>query len=403
MDPAPANTPLPRAAAAIGHGIGDGLHRGAQLYVSRDGRVIADAAFGEARPGVAMTPDSVVLWLSSTKPVAAVAVAQLWERGLVALDDRVAAFISEFGVNGKDAITLRHILTHTAGFRGPLNNFAAGTWDELVARACNLRQEPGWVPGHKAGYHVASSWFVLGELVRRIDPQHRTFDRYVREMIFEPLGLNDAWVGMPPERFRAYDADGRLAWMFSTEKDEPDPHTAGNDEPGNVIPRPGANGRGPIRALGRLYESLLVAVTRPPPPSGGGGGEGARGGKVAPLPARAPRLLNPQTIEAMTARHRTGMYDQTFRHVVDYGLGFIINSATYGADTVPYGYGPHASSRAFGHSGAQSSLGMADPEHGLVIAAAFNGMPGEARHHARMRELLGAIYEDLALAEPPGM
>ena len=102
----------------------------------------------------------------------------------------------------------------------------------------------------------------------------------------------------------------------------------------------------------------------------------------------------------MTARHRVGMYDQTFRHVVDFGLGFIVNSAMYGVDTVPYGYGPHASPRAFGHSGAQSSVGMADPEHGLVIAVAFNGMPGEARHHARIREVLAAIYEDLGLDDP---
>jgi hypothetical protein len=55
--------------------------------------------------------------------------------------------------------------------------------------------------------------------------------------------------------------------------------------------------------------------------------------------------------------------------------------------------------RAYGHGGNQSSLGMADPEHGLVVATVFNGMPGEEAHANRMRLLMAAVYEDLGLVE----
>src|SRR5688572_28910496 len=93
------------------------LHVGAQMYVSLNGEPVACFGMGEARSGVAMTADTLMLWLSSVKPVGAVAIAQLWEQGELELDDRVADYIPEFGVKGKEGITIRHLLTHTGGFR----------------------------------------------------------------------------------------------------------------------------------------------------------------------------------------------------------------------------------------------------------------------------------------------
>src|ERR1700722_19795159 len=108
---------LPATRAAILDGIGAGTHLGAQLYVSLRGEAQADAALGESRPGRELRRDDLMLWLSSTKPVAAVALAQLWERGLLEIDDPVVRHIPEFAAHGKSAITLRHLLTHTAGIR----------------------------------------------------------------------------------------------------------------------------------------------------------------------------------------------------------------------------------------------------------------------------------------------
>ena len=112
-----ADAALPRTRTAIEEGIRQGLHLGAQIYLSHNGATVADSAFGEVRPGEPLTPDHLMLWLSSTKPVGAVALARLWERGRLELDDPIVRFIPEFGANGKDRITLRHILTHTAGIR----------------------------------------------------------------------------------------------------------------------------------------------------------------------------------------------------------------------------------------------------------------------------------------------
>src|SRR5258706_11144317 len=110
---------------------------------------------------------------------------------------------------------------------------------------------------------------------------------------------------------------------------------------------------------------------------------------------RGRGILSPQAVEAMTARHRVNTLDKTFGAVIDWGLGFMINSGIYGKAETPYQFGPWASPRTFGHSGNQSSVGFADPEKGVVAVVMFNGMAGGARHQAPIRETLGAALEDL--------
>lgn len=351
-------------------GMQSGEHIGAQLAISRGGESLADFAVGESRPGVPMTPSTIMLWLSSTKPIAAVAILQLHERGLLQLDQRVAEFIPAFAAGSKENIQIFHLLTHTGGFRTALLGEPETEWDEVIRRICIARREPGWTPGNKAGYHVATSWYILGELVRRIDG--RFFSDYVREEIFLPLGMRDSWIGIPIEQFRAY--GDRIGQMQQTERADQPPYRWSTEQ-GATKCAPGANGHGPIRELVEFYEMLL--------------GGGSRGDA---------QIIKAESVQRMTSRQRKGMFDETFKHVMDWGLGLIINSSRYGAETVPYGYGRYASDPTFGHSGSQSSAGFADPERQLAVGIVFNGMPGERAHQARMRAVCDAIYEDLGLA-----
>lgn len=393
----PADVPFTawsRTLDALRRGVEDGLHHGGQLYVARDGQVLADFAFGLRRQDQPMTRDSRMIWLSSTKPVAAVAIAQLWERGELELDDPVTRFLPEFGQKGKEAITLRHILTHTGGFRMLGLPWPKASWEELIERICATKIEPRWVPGERAGYHQQGSWFILGEVIRRIDG--RPFERYSREALFEPLGMDDCWVGMPAEIFRE-DPD-RIAPLYDTAVQNGD--GSPGSEPGwRPFPmhredrmthaNPAASGAGPMHQLARLYHMLL--------------GRGELDGQ---------RLLLPQTVEALTCPHRVGLYDRTFKAPMDWGLGLIVNSEHYHEDDdpatadgsdgpdearMPYGYGRYASRRTFGHSGRQSSAAFADPVQRLVIALAVNGLPGDEPHRARTQAITEGIYEDLGL------
>ncbi len=365
----PSGRLLPRTSGALEKGREAGLHLGGQLYISIGLECVADRAFGEARPAEALTPEHLMLWLSSSKPVAVLAIARLWEAGRLDLDDPVATHIPEFGTRGKEAITVRHLLTHTGGFRLLRVGWPRAPWDQIIERICNARLEPRWIPGRTAGYHRASSWFILGELVRRLGG--RPFERYVREEIFEPLGMDDSWIGMPDELYDDYSP--RLAPVYDTEKRPPKPHGWHARTPVTHC-SPAGGGWGPVNQLARIYEALLA------------------GGRLDDA-----RIVSPQTVAALTARHRVGAEDKTFRAKIDWGLGFVLNSDHYGRTTLPYAYGRHSSPRSFGHSGYRSSTAFADPEHDLVVALAVNGTPGEDDHRRRFEEVLSAIYEDLEL------
>jgi CubicO group peptidase (beta-lactamase class C family) len=361
---------LPRTAAELEAGIRDRMQLGGQIHLSLRGESVADAGFGSARPGEPMRRDHLMLWMSSTKPLAALAIARLWEEEKLALDDPVALHVPEFAQGGKEAVTIRHLLTHTGGLRMLDTGWPALGWEGIVARVSAQRLEPRWVPGRKAGYHLASSWFVLGEIVRRLDG--RPFERWVREELFLPLGAEDGWVGMPADQREAYGE--RIAPMYEAANGTLVENDAVRGDRLTVC-SPGGNGCGPLAALARVYAML------------------ANGGALD-----GRRYLRPQTVEALVARHRVGRVDVTFRTKLDWGLGFIVNSAHYGDPAVPYGYGPHAGPRTWGHSGARSSTAFHDPEARLTVSLAVNGMPGDEVHRARFERLAGAIYEDLGLA-----
>src|SRR4051812_21902437 len=113
-------------------GIDEGLQLGAQICVLQDGKPVIDDAIGEARFGVPMTRESINWWLSAVKPITAVAICQLWEKEKLGLDDRVSRFIPEFARGGKEAITIRHLLTHTGGFRAVSSNSSPEPWDDII-------------------------------------------------------------------------------------------------------------------------------------------------------------------------------------------------------------------------------------------------------------------------------
>ncbi len=359
--------PLPRTSAVIEHGMEKGLHVGAQLYVALQGNVIANLAFGLARPGVPMTTDTLMLWMSSTKPVATVAIAQLWERGQITLDDSVSRHVPEFATHGKETVTIRHLLTHTVALRHEIP-WSMGNWDEVINRLCQSELKPHWLPGKKAGYQPSAGWFMLGEIIRRVDG--RDFSRYAREEIFLPLGMKDSWIGMSVQTYRDYGDRMGVMHQLHQGKLRPDPRA----ELAATICRPGGSGHGPIRELARFYEMLRCHGT-----------------------VDGVKTLQPQTVEALTARHRVGMMDHTFHHVMDWGLGVMIDSKWYEKDSLPYAFGQHTSHRTFGHGGNQSSVAFCDPETGVVVAWVFNGMPGEEAHHHRRREISAAIEHDLGL------
>ncbi len=369
---------LPKTRAALEQGRAEGLHHGAQLYVSHRGDTLCDAAIGEVRPGEPLTADHLMLWLSAGKPVTAAAIVRLCEmedgpNAKLALDDPVARHLPAFakGQPDKRRVTIRHLLTHTAGLPDADPRYPEATWDDSIARLCDAPLAADWTVGRTAGYHPKASWFLLGEIVRRV--AGRPADEWISEDWLKPAGVEGVRFRFALEELAA--VRDRVAPLFRRQGGEL--VDAGMTTDAHLTRwSPGSSLRCTAATTGDFLRSLNASRA------------------YSDFP-----LLGGLAAEAMTARHRVGEFDRTFQHVVDFGLGVIVDSNRYGADTVPYGYGPHCSPRTFGHGGSQSSIAFCDPEHDLVVAWATNGMCGEPKHQRRNRAINAAIYEDLGLAD----
>lgn len=146
-----------------------------------------------------MTLDTVFDLASITKPVAtATSIMLLVERGQVRLGDPVSRYIPEFAQNGKDSITIEHLLTHQGGLipDNPLDDYNHGV-DEAWRRIWELT--PVEAVGTKFIY-TDVGFITLGEVVRRVTG--KTLDEFATENIFAPLGMTETSY-LPSDKLRA--------------------------------------------------------------------------------------------------------------------------------------------------------------------------------------------------------
>ena len=180
---------------AFAENIAEGLDAGASLAVSVDGEPVVDVWGGvDPLTGRAWQRDSVTIGFSVTKGVAAIALLQLVERGLVDLDATVATYWPEFAAAGKGNVTVRELASHRAGLPVIELDDILGVADWDVATSTLAAQEPQYDTTKYFAYHALSFGFLVGEVVRRASGQD--FGAYVDEHISRPLGL-DLWVGQP--------------------------------------------------------------------------------------------------------------------------------------------------------------------------------------------------------------
>jgi CubicO group peptidase (beta-lactamase class C family) len=141
----------------------------------------------------------MVVVTSTTKGMAAMTLAVANARGWLDYDAPVARYWPEFAQNGKVAITVRQLLGHEAGLVLLDEKVSVEKLSDLdyVARVF-ARQKPAWPPGTRHGYHTLTIGLCMQELIRRVDPAHRTLGRFFHEEIAEPLGL-EFYIGLPRE------------------------------------------------------------------------------------------------------------------------------------------------------------------------------------------------------------
>lgn len=166
--------------------IDDGTIASCQMALARDGELVLFEALGAA------TTDDRYTIFSVTKALIAGAVWLLIGDGTLTWQTRAADLIPEFGSNGKDIVTVEHLVLHTAGFpRAPIRPDEGATREGRLRRFETWRLD--WEPGTATAYHPTSAHWVLAELIERASGMD--FREFVRARVLEPLGLSRISLG----------------------------------------------------------------------------------------------------------------------------------------------------------------------------------------------------------------
>ena len=176
------------------------VERGIQVAAYLDGKLVIDAWAGIADPtaGREVTGETLFPVFSAGKGITATAIHILNEQGKLDYDMPIAVCWPEFGKHGKDRITLRHALSHTAGI--PQMPFSPDVrdvcdWEVMCSKVADLH--PLWEPGTKMFYHAITFSWIVGETARRLDG--RDISTIIQEEICRPLGINSIFIGLPDE------------------------------------------------------------------------------------------------------------------------------------------------------------------------------------------------------------
>jgi CubicO group peptidase (beta-lactamase class C family) len=331
--------------------------RGVQVAAYLGDELIIDGWIGQANSrGTAVTGSTLFPIFSVTKGLTATAIHLQAERGLLDYESPAAAYWPEFKANGKQDITVRHLLTHQSG----LPQMPAGVtperlqdWEWCVENIAAL--EPILPVGSSAYASLSYGW-QLGELVRRTDPVHRGFAQFTREDILEPLGIDDFYVGM---KGRQHERVAELVTTNTLRTNPPplrelamppavEPGVLWNNPVLYDAVIPGAGGIANARSVARLFAMLA--------------GKGTFGGR---------RILSEDRVMACTEpRPNSGQLDPVLDQVPWIGVGgYWLGGPTPPAEPV-IGSGVHT----LASNGAGGSIAWADLDTGLAVAICHNRM-----------------------------
>ena len=347
---------------AIDVAIGERGEIGVQVAAYLDSELVIDQWGGLADETNGREVDGGTLFqvFSNVKAVTATALHIQAERGLVDYYQPMAKYWPEFGKHGKDKGTVFDALTHRIGV--PLMPVGVTPelmcdWDWMVGQIADMH--PLFEPGTRSGYMAYTFGWVVGEVVRRTDPQHRGVGQFIQEEICQPLGIGALWAGIPAE------VEDRVARLTNI---PPLPPGAPGMPPDSLRPRatppevattqevfgrpdvrqaciPGAQGIMNARSQARFYAML------------------ANGGELDGV-----RLLSEHRVRTFHVPRPPSDYDPVSGTPHNGTIGGFHFAGSPGMGAM--GSNP----LAFGHNGAGGSLGWADPTHRLAVAIQHNRM-----------------------------
>jgi CubicO group peptidase (beta-lactamase class C family) len=323
--------------------------------------------------------DTLFSIYSVTKAITSAATWILLQEGKLALGDRVADLIPEFGSHGKDIVTVEQCLVHTAGF--PSARFACGDWPDPARRLERFAGWPlEWPPGSRFVYHGSSTMWVLAELITRT--ARVDYRDFIRTRICEPLGLESLHVGLPDALHRRVADVIALGEPMSAEESATSPVDApvideamlgyANDPESRRIGGPGGGAIANAADVALFYQALLADSEQ-------------RGAGVwqAEMLHDAWRVRHPERIDGMTKQPALR------------GLGVVVAGDE---GKMWRGFAESCSRRTFGHMGAGGQISWADPETSLSFVFLTNGAQQNPARQGANGFRLSTLAAEIGLA-----
>ena len=347
---------LQRVLEFIAMEVEQGAFPGAMLIATRNGQLFVEQAWGTfadtTGPGQPLNPSVRVMFYSFTKVITATVVAMTQQDGLLDYDTPVCAYLPEFAGGGKESVTIRHLLTHSAGIPNAphLPLFTEAQWQVTIAAVCTHPLE--WQPGSRTSYHATSGMLIAAEAVRRVSGNLHWGESACQRLL-EPLGMRQTTFDRPPE--------GTLVALTPVPKEFPCPL---DEQHFPFLGHPAGGAIGSLTDMLRLLNLYLAG--------------GVWDGQV---------LLKPETLTEM---HRV-QYQPEIEQALQsgkspaheyWGLGWLLRGQT---QEHWFGFGNIASENAFGHAGIDTVIGVADPARDLALAFVTTGSPGSAENTIRLR------------------
>ncbi len=347
---------LARVTAFLDDERAKGSFPGAALVATRHGKTFLSAFRGGYCDGttrdVPYGPDVVNMVYSFSKVVTATVVVMVHQDGLLDYDAPVSTYIPEFKGGGKDGITVRQCLTHSAGIPNPPMSTALTEedWQRNLDAVC--AHEVEWPLGSKTLYHGLSGAFVSAAVVRCVCG-NKPWNDICRERLFDPIGARTMTFGLPPEKEK----------VALTPQPKKLPVTLKGGYSG-MLGHPGGGCFARPEDMLRLLNLHLNG--------------GLWNGK---------RLIRKNAFQEM---HRVQYADQIAAALKAgkkptheyWALGWLTRGKT---DTGWFGFGNVVSEHAYGHAGINTVIGIADPETGLALAFLTTDSPGSDEETVRLR------------------
>jgi CubicO group peptidase (beta-lactamase class C family) len=345
---------------------------GLQLVVRRGGRVVLNESFGEARPALPMTNDTIQALYCLTKPVVACAVCatvgavgESLDRDLREVSPRLATLLGDYRVS------LRDVLSHRAGLHAvgaPEAMFLPAAQRRAVTERATFADD--WRVGVDRAYSDYQGWNVLRVWLE--DVTRLPFGVAVREITLAPLGVDDCYFGFTDKQWT--DVHDRLGLNVQLDNGALLPLLHGllrkflDDPLMQVI-----GGHASADAIASFYQAALDVFAGRPRPG---------------LPE--PPLFH-ELVQPTSAREP----DLLLKTPVAFGLGFMVDLVDV--------FGATIGSRAFGHLGLMgNAFAFADPDLDLVVVFAANAVyfsaEGKQGIGKMRRSLVAAIYSDVVAA-----